>query len=185
MASGSERAAPVAEETADALPRTDVDLESDLDALREWVKSCPSLLHHCIWMELEEFDQRVEQITALLPKEVRRARRICREEQRIIQDAKDEARRLLEESRAEGEQIVADARAEADRLIEASAIRQRALEQAEATVAKAEQAAREIRENSYNYAQQVITNVEVSLRRLTQSVEEDKGQLEQMRPSDG
>ena len=113
MASGSERVPavtpPVAEELNDALPRTDVDLETELEGLRDFVlRGGTSLINHRIWLDLEEFETRVEHVIALLPKEVRRARRICREEQRIVQDAKDEARRVLDEARAEAERRVAD-----------------------------------------------------------------------------
>ena len=172
------------EDGSDALPRTDVDIESELDALRDFVmRGGPTPLHHRIWLDLEEFEERLDHIIALLPKEVRRARRVCREAERIVQDAKDEARRILEEARAESDQIQGSAREEADRLVEASAIRQRALEQSEAIIGQAEQTAREIRDSSYGYAHQVIGNVSDSLKRLTQSVEQDKLQLE-ARPPD-
>ena len=173
--------APV-DDGSDGLPRTDVDLEADLEALRDWVKTHPHLINHCLWLDLDEFEARVEQIITLLPKEIRRARRIVREEQRIIQDSKDEARRILEEARAEGEQIVSSSREEAIKLVDSSAIRQRAVEQAELTIVKAEETAREVRMQSYNYAGQVMNNVEVSLKRLMQSVEQDHTQLQQLRP---
>jgi vacuolar-type H+-ATPase subunit H len=177
----TDRANPAQEDAADALPRTDVDLESQLEGLREWVKGHTTLLNHC-FLDVEEFDERVEHVIALIPKEIRRAKRITREEQRIIQDAKDEARRQLEEARAEADQILTSAREEAERLVEASAIRQRALEQAEATIARAQESARDIRVRSHAYAQQVIGNVLASLDRLQQSVQGDKAQLEQMNP---
>lgn len=181
------------DDLADSLPRTDVDLESELESLREFITKGPQLIGNRLWLDIEEMESRFEHVIALLPKEVRRARRICRDEQRIVQDAKDEARRLLEEARAEAEQIVTAAkedseqrlqaaREEAERLVEASAIRQRAVEQAEATIARAEETASEIREKSYAYAQQVIGNVVDSLKRLTRTVEQDRAQLEQSRP---
>jgi vacuolar-type H+-ATPase subunit H len=183
MSSTGERPITGNEESLDGLPRTDVDLETELESLREFVaRGGMHALNHRLFLDLEEFETRVEHIGNLLPKEVRRAKRICREEQRIVQDAKDEARRLLEEARAEAEQIVSTSREEAERLVESSAIRQRALEQAEATLSRADQQAREIRDQSYTYAKQVIDNVVGSLQRLKDSVEQDKAQLEQMRP---
>lgn len=186
----SERMAPHMDDPSDSLPRTDVDLESELESLREFITKGPQFLNHRIYVDVEEVETRFEHVIALLPKEVRRARRICRDEQRIVQDAKDEARRLLEEARAEAEQIATTAREEsertlqaardeAERLVESSAIRQRALEQSEATLARAEETARQIREQSYAYAQQVVGNVVDSLKRLTHTVEQDRRQLEQ------
>jgi hypothetical protein len=191
----SDRAASGKEDALDTLPRTEAGPEAELEALREWGKHHTQFLNHAVWFDLEEFEARIERTLSLMPKEVRRARRVIREEQRIIEDAKDEARRLLEEARAEGDQILStareesertltSAREEAERMVESSAIRQRALEQAEATITRAEESARAIREQSYAYAQQVIGNVVTSLKRLTDSVENDRAQLEQ-NPPDG
>jgi cell division septum initiation protein DivIVA len=182
MATPTEAAPARAAETPDALPRTEADVEGRLEELRTWVKGHPHPMNHIFWLDLEEFEAQVEEIIAILPKEVRSARRITRDEGRILEAAKDEARRLLEEARAEAEQIVARSRDEAERLVEGSVIRQRALEQAEATLARAEETAAEIRHSSYSYAQQVIDNVVSSLKRLAQSVEQDRAQLEQMEP---
>jgi len=191
MPSGSERTAH--EEPSDALPRTDVDLEAEIESLRDFItKGGPTPLNHRLFLDIEETESRFEHILALLPKEVRRARRICRDEQRIVQDAKNEARRLLDEARAEAEQLVtgareesderlARAREEADRLVEASAIRQRALEQSEAILAQANQTAQDVRDKSYAYADQVIGNVVESVKRLARQVEQDRLQLEQSR----
>jgi vacuolar-type H+-ATPase subunit H len=182
MASRSDRAASHLDQD-DALPRTDVDLESELEALRSFVAhGGPAPRNIRLWLNLDEFEAHLDHIVAILPKEVRRARRICREEQRLLQDARDEATRLLDEARAEADQIVTVAREEADRLVESSSIRQRAVEQAEAIREQAESTSLEIRQNSYNYASQVMNNVLTSLRRLGDSVETDRRQLEQMRP---
>lgn len=189
----SDRLAAHMDDATDSLPRTDVDLESELESLREFIIKGPQILSHRLYVDVDEVESRFEHVIALLPKEVRRARRICRDEQRIVQDAKDEARRLLEEARAEAEQIVSEAReeseqtlqsarAEAERLVESSAIRQRALEQSEATIARAEETARQIREQSYAYAQQVVGNVVESLKGLTRKVEQDRAQLEAAPP---
>ena len=171
------------DEVIEGLPRTDVDLETELENLRDSVvRGGTTMGRHRLLLDIEEFEAQVEHVVALLPKEIRRARRISREEQRIIQDAKDEARRLLEEARAEADQIVTSAREEADRLVDSSAIRQRAVEQSEATIAQAEATARQVREKSYAYAQQVVSNIVESMKRLTDTVEQDRAQLERMPP---
>jgi vacuolar-type H+-ATPase subunit H len=191
----------------DALPRTEVDVQAELESLKESLtRGGPVVMNNRLWVNVDEYETHVDQIIQMLPREIRRARRVMREEQRILQDAKDEARRVLDEARAEAnqltteareeaetrtttareeaERILADANAEAERMVEASAIRQRALEQAEATIAQAEATAREVRDQSYRYAEQVIDNVVNSLRRLTASVEQDRTQLQQRAPDE-
>jgi len=180
---------------AENLPRTEVDLEAELESLRDYVSAGWRPMNHRLWVNVEEFEVRIEQIIALLPKEIRRARRIIKEEQRILQDARDEARRLLEEARAEAEQMGVEARSQAEqtvkssqeeaaRLVESSAIRQRALEQAEATLARAEETASAVRQQSYDYAGQVVDNVVTSLNRLIETIHRDRAQLEELRPDE-
>jgi cell division septum initiation protein DivIVA len=173
-----------ADDVLDTLTRSEADLQDRLEHLREFVATGMTLIHHRVWLDLDEFEERFDQIIAILPKEVRRARKIVREEQRIIQDAKDEARRILEEARAEGSQLVTDARDEAERLVEASAVRQRAVEQSQATLARAEEQAAEVRQKSYDYSSQVLKNVSESLKRLQGSVEQDRSALENMSPEE-
>lgn len=186
MAAGSDQVKPATnnsqDDALDTLTRSEADLQDRLEHLRESVITGPQVLHNRLWLDLDEFEERFDQIIAILPKEVRRARKVVREEQRIIQDAKDEARRLLEEARAETTQLVAAAREEADRLVESSAIRQRALEQAEATLARAEEQALDVRQKSYEYSAQVLNNVTDSLKRLTQSVQADRSALDNLKP---
>lgn len=186
MARGNDQITPpltsAADDVLDTLTRSEADLQDRLEHLREFVNTGPQLLHHRMWVDLDEFEERFDQIIAILPKEVRRARKVVREEQRIIQDAKDEARRILEEARAESKQLVDEAQAEAERLVDASAIRQRAVEQSEATLARAEEQALEVRQKSYDYSSQVLKNVSESLKRLQASVEQDRGALDNMRP---
>jgi cell division septum initiation protein DivIVA len=187
MATGSDQVHPPlnsADDVLDTLTRSEADLQDRLEHLREFVNTGTQLLHHRMWLDLEEFEERFDQIIAILPKEVRRARKIVREEQRIIQDAKDEARRVLEEARAESSQIVTGAREEAERLVESSAIRQRAVDQAQTTLANAEEQALEVRKKSYDYSSQVLKNVSESLKRLGASVEQDRSALENMRPEE-
>ncbi len=182
MASSSERPTQGTEDGADALPRNDLDVDAEIEALHDFVTRGFSLMNHRVWLDTYEVEGRIEQIRSLLPRELARARRITREEQRITQDAKDEARRVLDEARAEAESILRTAREQADAMLETSAIRQRALEQAETILARAQASALEVREQSYAYSRQVVGNVELSLRRLVQSVETDKAQLDAMRP---
>ncbi len=179
MIPSDERAPLHAEDASENVPRPDADVDTLLDSLRESVtKGGPAPLNHRLWLNLEEFEGRVDEIVALLPRELRRARRITKEEQRILQDARDDARRVLDEAREEAEQIRSAARDEAERMVEASAIRQRALEQAEDLRQRAETSAREIRDRSYAYAQQVMDNLIQSLRGLTDTVRQDRAQLD-------
>jgi len=156
------------------VPRTEIDLEADLEALRDLIIGGKVVAGRAWAVDVEEFEARLDQILALLPKEMRRARRIAREEQRILADAKEEARRSLEEARAEAEQTLAAARAEAERLVESGTIKQMATEQAEQILQRADETGGQIRQGAFDYARGVIESVETSLEQLLENVRADR-----------
>ena len=158
----------------EGVPRTEIDVEADLEALRDMVRGSSPLMNRAWAVDLDEFEARMDQILALLPKEMRRARRIAREEQRILSDAKEEARRTLENARVESEKTVEAARSEAERLVESSTIKRMATEQAEEIIARSEESARQIREGGFEYARGVISSVEDSLQKLLENVRSDR-----------
>lgn len=183
MAHPSEKSAPTAGGDSARLPRADVDLQAEIEDLRDFIRQGRVYFDHAWGVDVREFEGRINEVLGLLPTEIRRARRITRDEQKIIQDARDEAQRILEEARAEAEQIVVSGREEQQRLVEQSAIRQKAQEQAAQITQRAEAAAQEMRANSHTYALQVIGNVEKSLQKLSESVQRDRSQLEALDPS--
>lgn len=170
------------DERAGAVSRAELDLQAVIEELREFIQQGRIWLNHAVWVDVEEFDQRLDQIINLLPGEIKRARRVTSEEQKIIQDARDEAQRVLEEARAEAEQILESAREEQQRLVEGSAIRQKAQEQARQIAEQAQASAREVRLSSFKYATEVTENVETSLQRLLDQIRKDRGQLDEMQP---
>src|SRR5438067_2528593 len=99
-------------EGQDGLPRTDFNLEGELEGLHEFVRGGSSFMNHAIWLDMDEFEARIQRILGQVPKEVKRARRISREEQRNLADAKEEAARVLADARTEAEELVAAARRE-------------------------------------------------------------------------
>src|SRR6266571_8336640 len=93
----SERAAEWSEALEEG-PR--VDLERLIDDLESRVESSKQILNHAVWVDLDEFFELTRRIKANLPDEIKRAARVSREGNRIVEDARDEARRMLDEARA-------------------------------------------------------------------------------------
>lgn len=173
---------PVEEsEAQDALPRTDFNLEQELEELHEFVRAGTGFMNHAVWLDLEEFETRIRRIMTHLPKEVKRARRVTREEQQILQEAKNEASRTISEARSEAEELIAAARAEAERLVEASSIQQAAVSQAEAIVQRAQGTAEEIRQRAFTYGRDVLATLQATVDQTREQI--IKGQEELGPPS--
>ena len=168
----------VTSEPEDALPRTDVDLEAEMENLQEFVRGGPSFMNHGVWVDLHEFEGRIERILTHMPKEVKRARRITREEQRILQDAQEEATRLIAEARAEAEELVTAARQEAERIVDASSIKQAALSQAEEIIQQAQQSAGEIRDRAFAYGRDVLATLQTTVDHAREQIQRGQEQLQ-------
>lgn len=155
-----------------------IDILKLLDELEEHVEGSKQVMNKALWVDLDEFFARTNKIRASLPEEMKRANRISRESQRILEDAREEARRLLEEARAEAERTVTAARAEAERLVEQGEIRRLATEKAAEIIAAAEQRAEEIRKGAHGYAREVLGNLEVSVNKILASIRKGQEQLQ-------
>lgn len=164
--------------TEDALPRTDIDLEAELDDLHEFVRGGPSALNHAVWLDLHEFESRMERILTHMPKEIKRARRVSREEQRILQDAREEAGRVIAEGRAEADELVTAARQEAERIVDASSIKQAALSQSEEIIQRAQQSANEIRERAFAYGRDVLSTLQATVDQTRDQIQRGQQQLQ-------
>lgn len=163
-------------EALEAGPR--VDLERLVDELEARVEASKQIMNHAVWVDLDEFFELTRRIKANLPDEIKRAARVSREGNRILEDAREEARRMLDEARAEAEHLVRTARAEAERMIEAGEIQRLATERATHLVAQADQRAGEVRRGANAYALEVLTSLEATVRRIQEAIEGGKQQLQ-------
>lgn len=155
-----------------------IDVMKLLDELEEHVEASKQVMNKALWVDLDEFFARTNKIRASLPEEMKRASRISKEGQRILEDARDEARRYLEEARAEAERTVAAARAEAERLIDQGEVRRLATEKAAEIIAAAESRAEEVRTGARTYAREVLGNLEGSVNKILASIQKGQEQLQ-------
>ncbi|MCL8209159.1 MAG: ATPase [Actinomycetia bacterium] len=101
-----------------------------------------------------------------LPEDIRRARWII--EQRD---------RLLSEARAEAEQAVGDARAQVGRMTEESTIVREAEARAEQIIAQAQKTARDIRQGARAYADELLGKLESHLEQLAAEIKSNRAEL--------
>jgi hypothetical protein len=154
-----------------------VDLERLVEDLEACVESSKQVMNHAVWVDMDEFYDLTRRIRTNLPDEIRRATRVTREGNRILDDAREEARRMLDESRSEADHILRTAREEAERIIEAGEIQRVASERAAQIVGQAEQRAEQVRTGANAYAREVLSSLEATIQRLQQAIDDGKAQL--------
>ena len=163
------------EHTLETGPR--IDLERLVDDLESRVESSKQIMNHAVWVDLDEFFEITRRIKSSLPDEIKRANRVSREGNRILDDAREEARRMLDEARAEADRLVRAARAEAEHMIETGEIQRLASERATQLVAQAEHRAEQVHQGANDYAAQVLNSLEVTVHRVLDAVQAGKQQL--------
>lgn len=101
-----------------------------------------------------------------LPEEMRQARRIMTERERVIEEAREEAQKIIEEGKARVQQLAQE-----------SEIVQKAQHQADEIINKANQVAMEIKEGANQYADDVLSRLEANLEKALAAIREGKKEL--------
>jgi vacuolar-type H+-ATPase subunit H len=115
----------------------------------------------------QEFVDILDEIRAAIPEEVRQAKRLSQEKDKVILQAQSEADKIINAARDEATRILQE-----DHLIRA------AREQADAYVQEAIQRAEEVRRGADEYALAALDGLEDQLTRLIATVRKGKSTLE-------
>lgn len=117
-------------------------------------------------IEIHRFLDRLDRLRAILPEELDNARQILTEKDRIVKQACAEA----DEYMAKSKNTVA-------RMVDDNEITRNAMDVADQIVAKAEEVAMEIRRDANEYADGVLTHMEIILRKGLEVVGQGKDEI--------
>ncbi len=112
----------------------------------------------------------IDQMRISLPEEIKQARRLQQEREKVIAEAQEEAAR-----------IISKAREDAARLVAEHELRRQAQEGAERILAEAERQARAIRQGADDYAREVLLRLSDELAAVQRTVANGLAALEQRR----
>ncbi|HAA08748.1 MAG: hypothetical protein ACOX6F_01905 [Syntrophomonadaceae bacterium] len=121
-----------------------------------------------VFIDPNRFLDRIDRIRAILPEELETARSLLRDKERIVQEAY-----------AQAEQYVEHSRGQAARLLDENEITRNAMEMADEIVARAKELSQEIRQDANEYAEGVLTHMEMVLRRGLEAISMGKEELRQ------
>lgn len=145
-----------------------------LDELEQFVENSRRLpLTEKIFLDGDQLLDYLDQIREALPEEIEEAKRIYRDRERVIGEARHEAEHLVEETRLQ-----------MSRMVENHEVSRQAQGMAEEVIEQARKVAREIRQGANEYADEVLREMEeiiekasVSLQQSLQAIRNGRDEL--------
>jgi len=119
-----------------------------------------------VMVEADRLLDQIDRIRAILPEELDTARLLLMEKERIVKEAE-----------AEAEQYVEDSRSHVARLVDENEITQHAMKMADDIMTKAEGAATDIRREANEYSADLLTHVELVLKKSLEAVTTGKDEI--------
>jgi len=148
-----------------------VDLLSVLNDLEEVIENSSKIpLTKKILVDEERVLDLLDRVRTTLPEEIRQAKWILQEREKVLVDSQKEAARILEDAQR---QVVIKA--------DDSEVARQAKTVAEEIVGKAEVVAREIREGARAYADDILKNLEDSLGKITEQINQGRNELKSIK----
>lgn len=108
----------------------------------------------------------LDRIRTTLPEEIRQAKWIIQEREKVLAETKKEAGRIME-----------DVQKQLERRIDESEIARLAKEKAEETVERAENIAREIKQGARDYADEVLNELEKKIESIVAEIRNGRAEL--------
>lgn len=146
-----------------------MDIHEVLDEFEEYVENSTKVpFVNKIILDKEQLLDYIDSIRSDLPEELRQAKWIARERERMLQEAKEEAQRIIDESKKEVQQRAQE-----------SEIVKEAQKQAENIIKDSQETAQELRLNANEYANDVLDKLEKNLEKALTAVKEGREELRQ------
>ncbi|MDD2510127.1 MAG: ATPase [Syntrophomonas sp.] len=141
-----------------------------LDEMEQMVKNSKKvpLMSGKVLVESHRFLDRLDRMRAILPEDLETARILLAEKERIVKEACAEAETVMEHSRDRVARMVDD-----------NEITRNAMKMAEDIIAKAEQVANEIRRDADEYADGLLSHMEIVLKKGLDAVQQGKEAMRQ------
>jgi cell division septum initiation protein DivIVA len=139
-----------------------------IDKLDDLVHNArPVPLTDQVRVDREEIYDILDQMRATIPEEIKQARWIVKERQEMLAEAKREAERIVKEAREQQQRLVAN-----------EEITRQAERAAEEIVEEAREREREIRLGAEDYADDILSTLEVNLPKVLQAVQRGRDRLQ-------
>lgn len=148
-----------------------MDLLNALNELEELIEQSGKIpFTKKVMVEEDKLLDLLDRIRTTMPEEVRQAKWIIQEREKVLTDSQKEAMRIMD-----------DAQKQVERKADDSEIVRQAKVNAEEVLAKAEEIAVEIREGARGYADDILVNLQESLGKILNQIEQGRSELRSMK----
>lgn len=145
-----------------------MDVFEMLDEMEEIIESSSRIpLTRKVMVDADEFLDCIDQIRSILPEEIRQARWVAKEKERMLADAQQEAEQALKKTQVQIEQMALDT--EIVRIAE---------QKAEEILSKARAIGMEMCEGATIYSEQILEQLERNLDKALDSIREGRAELQ-------
>ena len=148
-----------------------MDLLSALNELEELIESSGKVpLTREVMVNEDLILDLLDRIRTTIPEEIRQAKWIIQEREKVMNDSQKEAMRIME-----------SAQKQVDKQAEDSEVARKAKVFADEIIAKAEQVAQEMRAGAQSYADEILGALQDRLGKIDSQVEQDRSELRSMK----
>jgi len=148
-----------------------VELFNILNELEELIETCPKVpMTRRVLVDEDRLLDYLDRIRTSLPEEIRQAKWVVQEREKVIADSKQEAMRIIQ-----------DAEKELQNRAEESEIVKKAQELSEQYQQQAREIAAKIKEGAYQYADDILRELENNLTKILEEIQAGRSELNQVK----
>ena len=155
-----------------------IDVPKLIDRLEDLVETSRHFFNKAWGIDVEEFYILTNKIKASLPDDVRKATRLTKDSQRIVDEARMEAESIVDRAKKESERLLKDAHTEVERMKDTHEVMRMVQAQAKEIVKHAEENAAGLRRGADDYALEVLTRLETEVSGVMRTIQKGREKLE-------
>jgi cell division septum initiation protein DivIVA len=154
-----------------------LELLDDLENLLEAASTVP--FSGKIMVDRNDVSNLIKEIQILLPDEMKHAKWIKDERNKIIEDARRDAQRIVDEAQRKEDEILNGAKNQFDDILDEHKIVELARQKSEKMLFKAQQEASDIRKNAFLYSYDIIEKAHHNMDEILKILQKNKYELEE------
>lgn len=125
----------------------------------------------------DTFFEIIKEIRASLPEEIRQAKWVNEERDRILQEANDQAQQLIDQAKQRAAESDQDTQKRFNELVNDHRITQEATKKGEAMIEQAKEQSRQIRQSVFAYVDEILSNTQDNLNSVIAELDHNRSEL--------
>lgn len=151
-----------------------------IDDFQKKIEATPNMLMtKKVLLERDEVESLLTNIQTFLPDEMKHAKWIKEEREKIFADANAEAEEIVLEAKKKERMIIAEAKAQFESMVNEAEVLREAEERANELLNQAREEARSVRMNSYHYSEDLLLEMQENFEKKLAEVNDDLRALQE------